>query len=56
MDQPTELVFNHLRSIADQTFKLIHDIDARRKLIEQYFCVHPSTSEIHGQWCRFDVT
>ena len=50
MDQPTEAVFNHLRSIADQAFKLIHDIDARRKLIEQYFCVHPSTSEIHGQW------
>ena len=50
MDQPTEVVFNHLRSIADQAFKLIHDIDARRKLIEQYFCVHPSTSEIHGQW------
>ena len=38
MDQPTELVFNHLRSIADQAFKLIHDIDARRKLIEQYVC------------------
>jgi monoterpene epsilon-lactone hydrolase len=50
MDQPTEVVFNHLRSIADQAFKLIHDIDARRKLIEQYFCVHPSTSEIHGKW------
>ena len=50
MNQPTEVVFNHLRSIADQAFKLIHDIDARRKLIEQYFCVHPSTSEIHGQW------
>jgi len=50
MDQPTEAVFNHLRSIADQAFKLIHDIDARRKLIEQYFCVHPSTSEIQGQW------
>lgn len=50
MDKPTEQVFNHLRSIADQAFKLIHDIDARRKLIEQYFCVHPSTSEIQGQW------
>jgi acetyl esterase/lipase len=50
MDQPIEAVFNHLRSIADQSFKLIHDIEAQRKLIEQYFCVHPSTSEIHGQW------
>lgn len=50
MDKPTEQVFNHLRSIADQAFKLIHDFEARRKLIEQYFCVHPSTSEIHGQW------
>lgn len=50
MDQATQAVFNHLRSIADQAFKLIHDIDARRKLIEQYFCVHPSTSKIHGQW------
>ena len=50
MDRPTEMVFSHLRSIADQAFKLIHDIDARRKLIEQYFCVHPSTSQIHGQW------
>jgi monoterpene epsilon-lactone hydrolase len=50
MDNPTEAVFNHLRSIADQAFKLVHDIDARRKLIEKYFCVHPSTSEILGQW------
>ena len=50
MDQPTEVVFNHLRSIAAQAFELIHDLDARRKLIEQYFCVHPSTSEIQGQW------
>ena len=50
MDQPTEAVFSHLRSIADQAFKLIHDLEARRKLIERYFCVHPSTMEIQGQW------
>ncbi len=50
MDQPTEAVFNHLRSIADQAFTLINDIDARRKLIEQYFCVHPSTSKLQGKW------
>ena len=50
MDQPTEAVFSHLRAIADQAFKLIHDLDARRKLIERYFCVHPSTMEIQGQW------
>ncbi len=50
MNQPTEVVFHHLRAIADQAFQLIHDIEARRKLIEQYFCVHPSTSEIRGQW------
>jgi acetyl esterase/lipase len=50
MDQATETVFNHLRSIQDQAFRLIHDIDARRRLIEQYFRVHPTTSEIQGQW------
>jgi len=50
MDQPVEDVFTHLRSLADQAFTLVHDIDARRKLIERYFCVHPSTSEIHGKW------
>jgi len=50
VDQPTEQVFNHLRALADQAFRLIHDIHARRKLIEQYFCVHPSTADIHGHW------
>jgi acetyl esterase/lipase len=50
MDQATATVFNHLRAIADRAFQLIHDIEARRELIEQYFCVHPSTSEILGQW------
>lgn len=50
MNYPTEKVFDHLRAIAVRAFELIHDIDARRKLIDQYFCVHPSTSEIHGQW------
>jgi monoterpene epsilon-lactone hydrolase len=50
VDQPTEQVFKHLRALADQAFRLIHDIDARRKLIEQYFCVHPSTADIHGHW------
>jgi acetyl esterase/lipase len=49
-EHPTEAVFHHLRAIAERAFELIHDIDARRKLIDQYFCVHPSTSEIHGQW------
>ena len=50
MNTPTDRVFDHLRAIAERAFQMIHDIDARRKLIEQYFCVHPSTSEIHGQW------
>lgn len=50
MDQPTESVFSHLRAIADQAFQLINDIDGRRKLIERYFCVHPSTSAIQGSW------
>ncbi len=49
MDSPIDKVFDHLRAIADRAFELIDDIDARRKLIEQYFCVHPSTSEIKGQ-------
>lgn len=49
-DQATETVFHHLRAIADQAFQLIHDIEARRKLIERYFCVHPSTSDLQGQW------
>ena len=50
MNYPAEKVFDHLRAIAVRSFELIHDLDARRKLIDQYFCVHPSTSEIHGQW------
>jgi len=50
MDKSIDKVLDHLRAIADRAFELIDDIDARRKLIEQYFCVHPSTSEIHGQW------
>lgn len=47
---PAEKVFDHLRSIAVRAFELIHDLDARRRLIDQYFCAHPSTSVIHGQW------
>jgi acetyl esterase/lipase len=43
-------VLDHLRAIAVRAFELIHDIDARRKLIDQYFRVHQSTSEVHGQW------
>ena len=50
MNYPAEKVFNHLRAIAVRAFELIHDLDARRKLIDQYFCVHPSTSQIQGQW------
>ena len=50
MTYPAEKVFSHLRAISVRAFELIHDLDARRKLIDQYFCVHPSTSEIHGQW------
>ncbi|MBR9985683.1 MAG: alpha/beta hydrolase [Desulfosarcina sp.] len=50
MIDPAQEVFDHLRAISVRAFELIHDLDARRKLIDQYFCVHPSTSEIHGQW------
>jgi acetyl esterase/lipase len=50
MNYPRERVFHHLRAIAVRAFELIHDLDARRKLIDQYFCVHPSTSEMHGKW------
>ena len=50
MNDPAQKVFDHLRAISVRAFELIHDLDARRKLIDQYFCVHPSTSEIHGQW------
>jgi acetyl esterase/lipase len=50
MTYPAEKVFGHLRAISVRAFELIHDLDARRKLIDQYFRVHPSTSEIHGQW------
>ena len=50
MNSPTEHVFDHLRAISARAFELIHDLDARRKLIDQYFCVHSSTSEMRGQW------
>lgn len=43
-------VLDHLRAIAVRAFELIHDIDARRQLIDQYFRVHPSTSKVQGQW------
>ena len=51
MTTPTEAVFDHLRAIAARAFELIQDIDARRELIDRYFRVHPSTSEIRGQRC-----
>lgn len=47
---PTETVFEHLRAIAVRAFELIHDIEARRALIDQYFKVHPSTGKIVGTW------
>ena len=50
MNYPAEKVFDHLRAIAVRAFQLINDLDARRKLIDQYFCVHLSTSEVQGQW------
>ena len=34
MDNPTDKVFNHLRSIAAQAFELIHDIAARREFTQ----------------------
>ena len=49
MNDPAEKVFEHLRAIGARAFELIHDLEARRKLIDHYFCVHPSTSEVHGQ-------
>ena len=39
-----------MRAISVRAFQLIGDLEARRKLIDQYFCVHPSTSEIQGHW------
>lgn len=50
MNNPTEQVIDHLRTISFQAFELIYGLDATRKLIDQYFRVHPSTSETHGQW------
>jgi len=49
MSSASEKVFDHLRGIAAQAFELIHDLDARRKLIDQYFRVHPSTSAVIGR-------
>src|SRR6185369_14574692 len=50
MNHPAEIVFKHLRAISARLFELIHDLDARRKLVDEYFRVHPSTSEILGRW------
>ena len=50
MDDPVRKVFDHLRAISARAFELIHVLDERRKLIDRYFRVHPSTSEIHGRW------
>jgi acetyl esterase/lipase len=50
MSTPAEKVFDHLRAISACVIETIGDLYARRRLIDQYFCVHPSTSEIHGRW------
>ena len=50
MDSPTQKIIDHLRALSARAFELIHDLKARRKLIDQYFCVHPSTAIIHGRW------
>lgn len=49
MEDPKTVVFEHLRGIADRAFALINDVEARRRLIEQYFCAHPSTAEVKGR-------
>ncbi|HSO19354.1 MAG TPA: alpha/beta hydrolase [Desulfosarcina sp.] len=49
MSNASEKVFDHLRGIAAQAFELIHDLEARRKLIDRYFRVDPSTSEVLGR-------
>lgn len=50
MDDPTQKVIQHLRALSARAFELIHDFEARRQLINQYFSVHPSTATVHGHW------
>lgn len=50
MNQPVETVIAHLRAISAKAFELIHDLDARRALIEHYFRVHPATAVVLGRW------
>jgi acetyl esterase/lipase len=50
MINPTEIVFGHLRALAARSVERIHDLGAWRNLVDQYFCVHPSTSEVQGRW------
>jgi acetyl esterase/lipase len=50
VNDPTQKVIDHLRALSARAFELIHDFEARRKLIDLYFRVHPSTATIHGQW------
>lgn len=50
MDDPIKKVIDHLRTISARAMELLHDLDARRSLIDQYFRVHPSTSTLLGQW------
>jgi acetyl esterase/lipase len=50
LNNPVKQVIDHLRNISIQSFELIYGLDATRKLIDQYFHVHPSTSKTHGQW------
>jgi epsilon-lactone hydrolase len=49
MNNPTERVFDHLRAIAVRALELVQDLEAQRRLIDEYFRVDPSTSEVHGQ-------
>ncbi len=50
MSSATQKVFDHLRAISARALETVNDIDARRRVIDRYFCVHPATSEVRGAW------
>lgn len=55
MSPETSAVFAHLESIQQRAFELLRDLPARRKLIDSYFSVNPSTHEIDGCWHVVDA-
>ena len=55
MNQQTQQVIEHLKSIRVRMYELLRDLPARRELIEEYFAVDPSTATLEGSFTPVDA-